>query len=45
MKNRMNRLNAAGLALILDSIRLILENLAKEHPDAPRRDPKEFIDA
>jgi hypothetical protein len=27
-----------------DGIRLILENFGKEYPDAPRRDPKEFID-
>jgi NitT/TauT family transport system substrate-binding protein len=28
----------------LDGIKLILENFGKEYPDAPRRDPKEFID-
>src|SRR5215510_1174737 len=28
----------------LDGIRLILENFGKEYPDAPRRDPKEFVD-
>jgi hypothetical protein len=29
----------------LDGIRLILENFAKEYPDAPARDPAEFVDA
>ena len=29
----------------LDGIRLILENFGKEYPDAPRRDPKEFVDS
>jgi hypothetical protein len=29
----------------LDGIKLILENFGKEYPDAPRRDPKEFVDA
>jgi NitT/TauT family transport system substrate-binding protein len=33
------------IAPTLDGIRLILENFGKEYPDAPRRDPKEFIDA
>jgi ABC-type nitrate/sulfonate/bicarbonate transport system substrate-binding protein len=28
----------------LDGIKLILENFGKEYPEAPRRDPKEFID-
>ena|SRR5712692_1883821 len=28
----------------IEGTRLILENFAKEYPDAPRRDPKEFID-
>jgi hypothetical protein len=28
----------------LDGIRLILENFGKEYPDAPRRDPTEFVD-
>jgi NitT/TauT family transport system substrate-binding protein len=28
----------------LDGIRLILDNFGKEYPDAPRRDPKEFVD-
>jgi len=27
-----------------DGIRLILENFGKEYPEAPRRDPKEFVD-
>jgi NitT/TauT family transport system substrate-binding protein len=29
----------------LDGIRLILENFVKEYPDAPRRDPREFVDS
>lgn len=29
----------------LDGIRLILENLGREYPDAARRDPREFIDS
>jgi len=29
----------------LDGIHLVLENFAKEYPDAPRRDPKEFVDS
>ena len=29
----------------LDGIKLILENFGKEYPDAPRRDPKEFVDS
>jgi NitT/TauT family transport system substrate-binding protein len=32
------------IAPTLDGIKLILENFVKEYPDAPRRDPKEFID-
>jgi NitT/TauT family transport system substrate-binding protein len=28
----------------LDGIKLILENFGKEYPDAPRRDPREFVD-
>lgn len=28
----------------LDGIKLILENFGKEYPEAPRRDPKEFVD-
>ena len=28
----------------LEGIKLILENFGKEYPDAPRRDPKEFVD-
>ena len=27
-----------------EGIKLILENFGKEYPDAPRRDPKEFVD-
>ncbi|HTN72380.1 MAG TPA: hypothetical protein VMO00_14970, partial [Methylomirabilota bacterium] len=30
---------------MLEGIRLILENFGKEYPDAPRRDPKEFVDS
>ena len=33
------------IAPTLDGIRVILENLGKEYPDAPRRDPREFIDS
>lgn len=29
----------------MDGIRLILENFGKEYPDAPRRNPKEFVDS
>jgi ABC-type nitrate/sulfonate/bicarbonate transport system substrate-binding protein len=29
----------------LDGIKVILENFGKEYPDAPRRDPKEFVDS
>src|SRR6266480_2259062 len=32
------------IAPTLDDIKLILENFGKEYPDAPRRDPKEFVD-
>jgi len=32
------------IAPTLDGIRLILENFGKEYPDAPKRDPKDFID-
>ena len=32
------------IAPTLDGIKLILENFGKEYPDAPRRDPKEFVD-
>jgi hypothetical protein len=28
----------------LEGTRLILENFGKEYPDAPKRDPKEFVD-
>jgi NitT/TauT family transport system substrate-binding protein len=28
----------------LEGIHLVLENFGKEYPDAPRRDPKEFVD-
>jgi NitT/TauT family transport system substrate-binding protein len=28
----------------IEGTRLILENFAKEYPDAPKRDPKEFVD-
>jgi NitT/TauT family transport system substrate-binding protein len=28
-----------------DGIKLILENFGKEYPDAPKRDPKEFVDS
>jgi hypothetical protein len=28
----------------LDGTKVILENFGKEYPDAPRRDPKEFVD-
>ncbi len=28
----------------LDGIKVILENFGKEYPDAPKRDPKEFVD-
>ena len=37
----------AGLdypAPTFDGTRLILENYGKEYPEAPRRDPKEFVD-
>ena len=29
----------------LEGTKLILENFGKEYPDAPRRDPKEFVDS
>jgi ABC-type nitrate/sulfonate/bicarbonate transport system substrate-binding protein len=29
----------------LEDTKLILENFGKEYPDAPRRDPKEFVDS
>lgn len=32
------------IAPTIEGIRLILENFGKEYPDAPKRDPKEFID-
>jgi NitT/TauT family transport system substrate-binding protein len=32
------------IAPTLEGIKLILENFGKEYPDAPRRDPKEFVD-
>lgn len=32
------------IAPTLDGIKLILENFGKEYPDAPKRDPKEFVD-
>src|SRR5437762_14029738 len=32
------------IAPTLDGIKLILENFGKEYPDAPHRDPKEFVD-
>jgi NitT/TauT family transport system substrate-binding protein len=32
------------IAPTIEGVRLILENFGKEYPDAPRRDPKEFID-
>jgi NitT/TauT family transport system substrate-binding protein len=32
------------IAPTLDGTKLILENFGKEYPDAPRRDPKEFVD-
>ncbi|MDZ4344478.1 MAG: ABC transporter substrate-binding protein [Candidatus Binatia bacterium] len=32
------------VAPTLDGIKVILENFGKEYPDAPRRDPKEFVD-
>lgn len=32
------------IAPTLDGIKVILENFGKEYPDAPRRDPKEFVD-
>jgi len=32
------------IAPTLDGIKLILENFGKEYPDAPKLDPKEFVD-
>jgi ABC-type nitrate/sulfonate/bicarbonate transport system substrate-binding protein len=32
------------IAPTLEGTKLILENFGKEYPDAPRRDPKEFVD-
>jgi hypothetical protein len=32
------------IAPTIEGIKLILENFGKEYPDAPRRDPKEFVD-
>ena len=32
------------IAPTLEGTRLILENFGKEYPDAPKRDPKEFVD-
>ena len=32
------------IAPTLEGIKLILENFGKEYPDAPKRDPKEFVD-
>jgi ABC-type nitrate/sulfonate/bicarbonate transport system substrate-binding protein len=32
------------IAPTIDGTKLILENFGKEYPDAPRRDPKEFVD-
>ena len=32
------------IAPTMEGTRLILENFGKEYPDAPRRDPKEFVD-
>jgi hypothetical protein len=29
----------------LEGTKLILENFGKEYPDAPKRDPKEFVDS
>ena len=33
------------IAPAFDGIKLILENFGKEYPDAPRREPKEFVDS
>ena len=33
------------IAPTLEGTRLILENFGKEYPDAPKRDPKEFVDS
>jgi len=32
------------IAPTLEGIKVILDNFGKEYPDAPRRDPKEFVD-
>jgi NitT/TauT family transport system substrate-binding protein len=32
------------IAPTIDGTKLILENFGKEYPDAPKRDPKEFVD-
>jgi ABC-type nitrate/sulfonate/bicarbonate transport system substrate-binding protein len=32
------------IAPTIEGTRLILENFGKEYPDAPKRDPKEFVD-
>ena len=32
------------IAPTLEGLKVILENFGKEYPDAPRRDPKEFVD-
>jgi ABC-type nitrate/sulfonate/bicarbonate transport system substrate-binding protein len=32
------------IAPTLEGTKLILENFGKEYPDAPKRDPKEFVD-
>ncbi len=32
------------IAPTIDGIKLILDNFGKEYPDAPKRDPKEFVD-
>jgi hypothetical protein len=32
------------IAPTLEGTKLILENFGKEYPDAPKRDPKDFVD-
>jgi hypothetical protein len=32
------------IAPTIEGTKLILDNFGKEYPDAPRRDPKEFVD-
>ncbi len=32
------------IAPTIEGTNLILENFGKEYPDAPRHDPKEFVD-